>query len=349
MNKSKLAWSLQSPTRSGRHLTVSRTVAFPAARARRAEGLDQSKTRDRRAWKWSGLAVTRIRKRGSDRNLRRTATESSAGARHIYTRAMIARRSRCRILLSDGAQRRLRLNARAAQAAEPRCVYVTTDQAEGPGAFRPHRRVNQGKLEHGGRPVEVYAASRTRFVGDFLARTINSQGHDATAGGGKGVRGPERRRTSRVGSGHVTFNGAAPSARARSVPHNARPEDILLLPSGRVAPNMVVGKVDNVALWATISITPRSGGPHAGACGNTSANKYRWDVRPHRIRSNPRHGADLPKSTAQPTAPPSLGRGPPRVLVAELGVCGSSASRMALPITSCWPRSFKFGATCQPG
>src|SRR5438045_8784768 len=55
-------------------------------------------------------------------------------------------------------------------------VYVTHDQSEALALSDRIAVVNQGRLEQIGTPVEVYERPRTRFVGDFLGRTVVMKG-----------------------------------------------------------------------------------------------------------------------------------------------------------------------------
>jgi ABC-type Fe3+/spermidine/putrescine transport system ATPase subunit len=99
--------------------------------------------------------------------------------------------------------------------------------------------VNQGKLEQVGTPSEVYEHPHSRFVGDFLGRTIILKGtlhKDA----GRSV-------VDVQGSGRVTVNGEASFGEGEGVRILSRPEDVALLPKGELAPNQVLGKVEHVA------------------------------------------------------------------------------------------------------
>jgi ABC-type Fe3+/spermidine/putrescine transport system ATPase subunit len=118
-------------------------------------------------------------------------------------------------------------------------VYVTHDQSEALALSDRIAVVNQGKLEQVGSPAEVYEHPRTRFVGDFLGRTIILKGtmhRDA----GRSV-------VDVQGAGRVTVNGEATFDDGTGVRILSRPEDISLLPPGELAPNQVVGKVEHIA------------------------------------------------------------------------------------------------------
>jgi ABC-type Fe3+/spermidine/putrescine transport system ATPase subunit len=116
-------------------------------------------------------------------------------------------------------------------------VYVTHDQAEALALSDRIAVVNQGKLEQVGTPAEIYEQPRTRFVGDFLGRTVVVKGRVQNEGGRKWV--------DVQGAGRVATDGAF--AEGDEVRILSRPEDITLLPIGEVGPNQVAGKVERVA------------------------------------------------------------------------------------------------------
>src|SRR5690242_14022499 len=118
-------------------------------------------------------------------------------------------------------------------------VYVTHDQAEALAMSDRIAVVNHGKLEQVGSPVEVYEHPRTRFVGDFLGRTIILKGTLRKDSGTNVV--------DVQGSGRVLVNGEASFDDGAGVRILSRPEDISLLPAGELTPNQVVGKVEHVA------------------------------------------------------------------------------------------------------
>jgi iron(III) transport system ATP-binding protein len=117
-------------------------------------------------------------------------------------------------------------------------VYVTHDQAEALALSDRIAVVNQGKLEQVGTPTEVYEHPRTRFVGDFLGRTIILKG-TMHKDGGKSV-------VDVQGAGRVTVNSDTSFGEGVGVRILSRPEDISLLPMGDLAPNQVVGKIEHV-------------------------------------------------------------------------------------------------------
>jgi len=118
-------------------------------------------------------------------------------------------------------------------------VYVTHDQSEALALSDRIAVVNQGKLEQVGSPAEVYEHPRTRFVGDFLGRTIILKGTMHKDAG--------RSVVDVQGAGRVTVNGDAAFGEGTGVRILSRPEDIALLPPGELAPNQVVGKIEHVA------------------------------------------------------------------------------------------------------
>src|SRR5258706_6172740 len=80
-------------------------------------------------------------------------------------------------------------------------VYVTHDQAEALALSDRIAVVNQGKLEQVGSPAELYEHPKTRFVGDFLGRTIILKGTMHKNAGQSVV--------DVQGAGRVTANGDA--------------------------------------------------------------------------------------------------------------------------------------------
>jgi ABC-type Fe3+/spermidine/putrescine transport system ATPase subunit len=116
---------------------------------------------------------------------------------------------------------------------------VTHDQAEALALSDRIAVVNQGKLEQVGSPVEVYEHPRTRFVGDFLGRTLILKGTMHKDAGQSVV--------DVQGSGRVMVNGNNAFSEGEGVRILSRPEDVSLLGTGELAPNQVAGKVEHVA------------------------------------------------------------------------------------------------------
>jgi ABC-type Fe3+/spermidine/putrescine transport system ATPase subunit len=117
-------------------------------------------------------------------------------------------------------------------------VYVTHDQAEALALSDRIAVVNQGKLEQVGAPAELYEHPKTRFVGDFLGRSIILKGTMHKQGGQSIV--------DVQGAGRVTVNGDPSFGDGAVVRILSRPEDISLLPMGELAPNQVTGKVEEI-------------------------------------------------------------------------------------------------------
>jgi ABC-type Fe3+/spermidine/putrescine transport system ATPase subunit len=118
-------------------------------------------------------------------------------------------------------------------------VYVTHDQGEALALSDRIAVVNQGRLEQVGTPAEVYEHPHTRFVGDFLGRTIILKGTLHKDGGQSIV--------DVQGAGRVLVKSDSAFGEGAGVRILSRPEDIKLLPMGEPVPNQVVGKVEHVA------------------------------------------------------------------------------------------------------
>jgi iron(III) transport system ATP-binding protein len=117
-------------------------------------------------------------------------------------------------------------------------VYVTHDQAEALALSDRIAVVNKGKLEQVGTPTEVYEHPRTRFVGDFLGRTIILRGTMHKDAGQSWV--------DVQGQGRVQAQGDEFNE-GQQVRILSRPEDITLLPTAEVGPNEVRGTIERVA------------------------------------------------------------------------------------------------------
>lgn len=119
-------------------------------------------------------------------------------------------------------------------------VYVTHDQGEAMSLSDRIAVVNEGRLEQVGTPTELYERPRTRFVGDFLGRTIVIGGIVRKDGG--------RSRVDIENGGDIavpaSFEGEfSDGDRVRIL---ARPESISLQPAGTAGPNQVIGKVEAI-------------------------------------------------------------------------------------------------------
>ncbi len=118
-------------------------------------------------------------------------------------------------------------------------VYVTHDQAEALALSDRIAVVNQGRLEQVGTPSEVYERPNTRFVGDFLGRTVIVKGTMRKDAGQSWV--------DMQGAGRVAVRADGAFSEGAEVRLLSRPEDIALLPMGELEPNQVAGKVEHVA------------------------------------------------------------------------------------------------------
>lgn len=119
-------------------------------------------------------------------------------------------------------------------------VYVTHDQGEAMSLSDRIAVVNQGRLEQVGTPTEVYERPRTRFVGDFLGRTIIIRGIVRKDGG--------RIRVDMENSGEIAVPAAfeAEFSDGDRVRVLTRPENISLRPAGTTGPNQVIGKIEAI-------------------------------------------------------------------------------------------------------
>ncbi|MBA2690771.1 MAG: ABC transporter ATP-binding protein [Burkholderiales bacterium] len=219
------------------HLSVFENVAFPL-RVRR-EPKNEIKSRVAEALELVGL--TGLAERG--------ATQLSGGQqqRVALARAIVYTPS---LLLLDEPLSNLDVKLREQMRTELRAlqcrlnlavVYVTHDQAEALALSDRIAVVNKGRLEQVGTPVEVYERPRTRFVGDFLGRTVMMKGtmrKDA-----------DRSWVEVQGNGRVAMQSGADGQFSDSEPVRilSRPEDIALLPMGEIGPNQVIGKIERVA------------------------------------------------------------------------------------------------------
>ncbi len=217
------------------HLTVFENVAFPL-RVRR-EPKDVIKKRVHEALEVVGLAG--FGERG--------ATELSGGQqqRVALARAIVYTPA---LLLLDEPLSNLDVKLREQMRAELHAlhqrlnlavVYVTHDQAEALALSDRIAVVNQGRLEQVGTPMEVYERPRTRFVGDFLGRTVILKGTVRKDGAGDWV--------DVQGQGRVAVPVNGRLGDGEPVRILSRPEDIALLPGGALGPNEVNGKVERVA------------------------------------------------------------------------------------------------------
>jgi ABC-type Fe3+/spermidine/putrescine transport system ATPase subunit len=118
-------------------------------------------------------------------------------------------------------------------------VYVTHDQSEALALSDRIAVVNQGKLEQVGTPTEVYEHPHTRFVGDFLGRTVILKGTLRKDAGQSLV--------DMHGTGRVSVQTDGSFDDGVEVRILSRPEDVTLLPKGELGPNQVAAKIERVA------------------------------------------------------------------------------------------------------
>jgi ABC-type Fe3+/spermidine/putrescine transport system ATPase subunit len=119
-------------------------------------------------------------------------------------------------------------------------VYVTHDQDEALAMSDRIAVLNKGRVEQIGTPLELYEQPRTRFVSEFLGRTIVLNGT---------LRNDAGRSTVDVrGSGQIVVHKLeGPFSDGQAVRVLSRPEDITLLPAGEDRPNQVTGVVERIA------------------------------------------------------------------------------------------------------
>ena len=119
-------------------------------------------------------------------------------------------------------------------------VYVTHDQNEAMSLSDRIAVVDEGRLEKVGTPTGLYERPRTRFVGDFLGRTIVVRGVVRKDGGRSWV--------DLENSGEITLPAAASVEFSDGdwVRVLTRPEDVSLRPAGATGPNQVIGKIEGI-------------------------------------------------------------------------------------------------------
>jgi iron(III) transport system ATP-binding protein len=217
------------------HLTVFENVAFPLRVRRQPKPVIQKRVRE--ALELVGLAG--LEERG--------ATELSGGQqqRVALARAIVYTPA---LLLLDEPLSNLDVKLREQMRAELHAlhrrlnlavVYVTHDQGEALALSDRIAVVNQGRLEQVGMPIEVYERPSTRFVGDFLGRTVILKGS---------LRSEAARSWVDVeGQGRILAPSDARFGDGEPLRVLSRPEDITLLPMGEVGPNQILGRIERVA------------------------------------------------------------------------------------------------------
>jgi ABC-type Fe3+/spermidine/putrescine transport system ATPase subunit len=217
------------------HLTVFENVAFPLRVRRTPKAAIVERVSE--ALRLVGLAG--LEQRG--------ATELSGGQQQrvalaraiVYTPALLLLDeplSNLDVKLREQMRRELRALHRRLNLA---VVYVTHDQAEALAISDRIAVVNQGRLEQVGPPADVYERPHTRFVGDFLGRTVIVRGtFRGNAGHGW---------VDVDGTGRVTVPGGQSFQDGERVRLLSRPEDITLLPGGDIGQDQIAGKIEQVA------------------------------------------------------------------------------------------------------
>ena len=235
------------------HLTVFENVAFPLRVRHESDAVIKKKVSE--ALELVGLEG--LEERG--------ATQLSGGQqqRVALARSIIYTPS---LLLLDEPLSNLDVKLREQMRAELRAlqlrlnlavVYVTHDQAEAMSLSDRIAVVNKGRLEQVGTPAEVYEHPETRFVGDFLGRTIIVRGTVRKDAGQSWV--------DVQGSGRIFMHSEIEGQfkDGDQVRVLTRPEDISLYPMGETGPNQITGKIEKITymgdhLEYTIGVASRT-------------------------------------------------------------------------------------------
>jgi ABC-type Fe3+/spermidine/putrescine transport system ATPase subunit len=217
------------------HLTVFENVAFPLRVRRQPRPIIEKRVRE--ALELVGLGG--LEQRG--------ATELSGGQqqRVALARAIVYTPT---LLLLDEPLSNLDVKLREQMRIELHAlhrrlnlavVYVTHDQGEALALSDRIAVVNQGRLEQVGTPIEVYERPSTRFVGDFLGRTVILKGSLRKEAGRSWV--------DVQGQGRILTPDGGRFGDGEPLRVLSRPEDITLLPMGEIGPNEVVGRIEHIA------------------------------------------------------------------------------------------------------
>jgi ABC-type Fe3+/spermidine/putrescine transport system ATPase subunit len=218
------------------HLTVFENVAFPLRVRREPEG----EIRNRVAEALELVGLEGLEERG--------ATQLSGGQqqRVALARSVVYTPN---LLLLDEPLSNLDVKLREQMRTELRAlqlrlnlavVYVTHDQSEAMALSDRIAVVNKGQLEQVGTPSEVYERPHTRFVGDFLGRTIVVRGTVRNDGG---------RSTVIIGdSGEVDVPAdvGGEFLVGDSVRVLTRPENIVMEAPHSGGPNRITGTVESI-------------------------------------------------------------------------------------------------------
>jgi ABC-type Fe3+/spermidine/putrescine transport system ATPase subunit len=222
------------------HMSVFENVAFPLRVRRTPNDVIRKRVYD--TLELVGLAGTE----------QRGATQLSGGQqqRVALARAIVHTPT---LLLLDEPLSNLDVKLREQMRAELRSlqsrldlavVYVTHDQDEALAMSDRIAVLNKGRVEQIGTPMELYEQPRTRFVSEFLGRTIILNGTLRRDAGESWI---DVRDSGRIAmhdghAGHDARFGDGDAVRLLS-----RPEDIVLLPAGASGLNQVSGKVERIA------------------------------------------------------------------------------------------------------
>ena len=119
---------------------------------------------------------------------------------------------------------------------ETTVLYVTHDQEEAMSLSNRIVVMNGGRVEQIAAPGIVYEQPATRFVQDFVGRTIRLRGAVTHSGGATRVR---------IGGGEfeIGHDGSSPLADGQPVEISLRPEDVALQGDGAPASNVVTARI----------------------------------------------------------------------------------------------------------
>jgi ABC-type Fe3+/spermidine/putrescine transport system ATPase subunit len=119
-------------------------------------------------------------------------------------------------------------------------LYVTHDQEEAMSLSSRVVVMNHGLIEQIGPPDQVYEQPATRFVQDFVGRTIRLRG---------AIEGDTERPRVRIGSGVIETAGDGPLRAGTAVEVSMRPEDVTLQASAKPDGNCLAGHVVEVTYY----------------------------------------------------------------------------------------------------
>jgi ABC-type Fe3+/spermidine/putrescine transport system ATPase subunit len=121
-------------------------------------------------------------------------------------------------------------------------LYVTHDQEEAMSLSNRIVVMNGGRVEQIAVPGVVYEKPATRFVQDFVGRTIRLRGSVTDAGGSTRVQ---------VGGGafEIGRDASAPLADGQQVEVSLRPEDVVMHSDGAPGTNAVAARIVEVTYY----------------------------------------------------------------------------------------------------